>query len=299
MKAVADANVCFFGVPAMGSWKVRAQQVATASARWHSTGNLEPHDILTHDVFCAVKRPFRSRLRLLKAMGKTTVYDVVDCWAQPADGLRYPDLPSIREYFQRFFADLAVDGVIFPNRTMFEDFGGLVPNPTFLYHHFWPGLQPIEIRERAQVVGYQGASSYLGPWQAVIEAACARLGLRFVVNPEDLRSIDIGFAARGGVHASTMAHRYKSNVKLANFYGAGIPCLVNDSELSYRETDNGEVRFFATAQELVDRLAELVPYETRLRIHRSFLVARQDFTLEAIARGYEAYFARLTALREV
>ncbi len=59
------------------------------------------------------------------------------------------------------------------------------------------------------------------------------------------------------------------------------------------------MRFFATAQELVDRLAELVPYETRLRIHRSFLVARQDFTLEAIARGYEAYFARLTALREV
>src|SRR5204863_123794 len=128
------------------------------------------------------------------------------------------------------------------------------------YHHFWPGLEPIEVRERARVVGYQGEASYLGPWRDVVEAACRRLGLQFVVNPADLRTIDIGFAARGGVHASLLARRYKSNVKLANFYGAGIPCVVDDAEVSYHETDNGEVRFFATAREVEERLAELLPF---------------------------------------
>lgn len=283
----------------MGSWKVRAQQIATARVQWHAVGNLEPHDILTHEVFVAVKRPFRTRMRLLRAMGKTVLYDVVDCWAQPADGLRHPDLPSIRDYFTRFFADLPVDGVIFPNRQMYEDLHDLVPNATWIYHHFWPGMEPITIRERAEVVGYEGAPAYLGPWCDVVEAACKQLGLRFVVNPEDLRSIDIGFAARGGPHASMMAHRYKSNVKLANFYGAGIPCLVNDSEVSYHETDDGEVRFFATEQQLVERLAELRSFETRQRIQASFLRTREKYTLAAIADQYDAYLARLRSTREV
>ncbi|MBK8101486.1 MAG: hypothetical protein IPK26_30770 [Planctomycetes bacterium] len=291
-----ESNVCFFGVPAMGSWKVRADQIATMRARWHATGSLEPHDILTHDVFCAVKRPFRNRLRLLQAMGKLCVYDVVDCWQQPQDGLDHADAPAVRRFFEKFFADLPVDSVIFPNRTMHDDLGDLVPNPTFIYHHFWPGMEPIEVREQARIVGYQGAPNYLGEWRPIVERACRRLGLEFVVNPVDFRSIDIGFAARGGVHASLMSHRYKSNVKLANFYGAAMPCLVNDEELAYHETDNGEVRFYRTAEELEQRLAELVDHDTRLRIHQKFLTTRKEYTLEAIAGQYEAWFARLRRL---
>ena len=277
----------------MGSWQVRARQVASARTAWAAVGELDPQSIVRHDVFCAVKRPFRQRLRLLRAMGKRTVYDVVDCWAQPADGLANPDLPSIRRYFERYFADLPVDGVIFPNRTMREDLGDLVPNPTFLYHHYWPGLQPIEVRPQARVVGYQGEPHYLGPWRAAVESACREIGLEFVINPRDLRAIDIGFAARGGVHASLMAQRYKSNVKLANFFGAAIPCVVQSTEASYRECDNGEVRFFTTERELRERLAELVPVAVRQRVHESFLVARQAYSLDAIADQYMAYFAGL------
>ncbi len=292
-------KACFFGVPTMGSWKIRAGQVASARAEWHATGDLEPHDILHHDVFCAVKRPFRSRLRLLAAMGKTTVYDVVDCWTQPADGLRYRDLPAIRGWFREFVQDLPVHGVIFPTRTMREDLGDLVPHATTIYHHYWPGMLPIEVRERARLVGYQGEPEYLGPWREVIERICARHGLQFVVNPTDFRSLDIGLAARGGVHASTLAHRYKSNVKLANFYGAALPCVVNDSELAYKETDNGEVRFFATERELEDRIVELLPYETRLAVHRSFLAERHKYTLEAVAAQYTSYLHGLVAPRDL
>ncbi|MFN9755433.1 MAG: hypothetical protein ACK58X_03360 [Planctomycetota bacterium] len=290
-------RVCFFGSPAMGSWKVRAQQVATARPTWRATGNLEPADVVANDVFVAVKRPYRHRLRLLAARGRTTVYDVVDCWVQPDDGLLHPDLPSIRRFFERHFAGLAVDGVIFPNRAMCDDLGDLVPNPTWIPHHYWPGMAPIEVRERAAVVGYEGAASYLGPWRREVERACRRLGLRFVVNPPSLRDVDIGFAVRGGVHASLMAQRYKSNVKLANFYGAGIPCLVGADEVSYRETDNGEVRFFATPQELVARLDELRSFATRQRVHRSFLAVRGPYSLAAIADRYEAYLRQIAARR--
>src|SRR5262245_31819184 len=97
----------------MGSWKIRARQVASARASWHSAADFAPYDVLRHRVFCAVKRPFRSRLRLLRALGKITVYDVVDFWAQPADGLRYHDVPAIRAFCTEFLAGLHVDGVIF------------------------------------------------------------------------------------------------------------------------------------------------------------------------------------------
>lgn len=290
-------RTCFFGLSAMGSWKIRAQQVASARPGWTATAQLGPAQILGHDVFCAIKRPFRARLRLLHGLGKTVLYDVLDCWQQPRDGIENDDLDKVRRYFERHLDGLPVDGVIFPNRTMMEDLGDLVPNPVCIYHHFWPGMTPIEVRERARIVGYQGEAAYLGPWHSVLERTCRALGLRFVVNPRDLRRIDIGVAARGGDHASLMARRYKSNVKLANFYGAGIPCVVDAAEASYRETDNGEVRFFATAGELAARLEELLPHAVRLRVHESFLLARRQFTLHAIADRYEAYIREVLAAR--
>ena len=51
-----DLSTCFFGIPSMGSWKIRAKQVATARASWHSAGDFAPYDVLMHRVFCAVKR---------------------------------------------------------------------------------------------------------------------------------------------------------------------------------------------------------------------------------------------------
>ncbi len=281
----------------MGSWKIRAGQIAEARPTWSSAEKLTPETILDNEVFCAIKRPFRSRMRLLRGLGKVVLYDVLDCWQQPEDGLACTDMDKVLRWFEEWFADMAVDGVIFPNRTMMEDLGHLVPNPVCLYHHFWPGMEPIEIRREARVVGYQGEAEYLGPWRRVLERACERFGLEFVANPGDLRSLDIGIAARGGDHACLMSHRYKSNVKLANLYGAAIPCVVNSAEESYRETDNGEVRFFTTPEELEARLEELLPYDTRMHVHRSFLVARKDYTLESIADRYEHYIRGVVAQR--
>jgi hypothetical protein len=295
---LAACAVCFFGMPSMGSWKIRAEQVATARLGWTSVADLDASAVIRHEAFCAVKKSFASRLRLLRDLGKATFFDVVDCWAQPADGLRYVDLPAIRAFFRSFVEGMPLDGVIFPNRTMLEDLGDLVPNPVTIYHHYWPGLQPIAVRERARIVGYEGEPAYLGPWRAAIERICRRHGLRFVVNPRDLRSIDIGIAARGGVHASTMSRRYKSNVKLANFYGGGIPCVVEDQEASYHETDHGEVRFFNDERQLEDRIVELLPLPVRQRVHEHFVGVRERYSLPVIAAEYDAYFSRVLGRRD-
>lgn len=290
-------RACFLGHPLMGSWQIRAQQIASARPWWRCGTRLRPDDVLEHDVFCFVKRPEPTRMRMLRRLGKTVVFDALDCWKQPEDGLACDTMDRVRDWFRAWFAGLALDGVIFANRTMLEDLGDLVPNPVTIYHHFRPGLQPIEVRPRARVVGYEGEPSYLGEWHAIVVQECRNLGLEFVVNPPDFAALDIGFAARAGAHGSLMAHRYKSNVKLVNFIGAGLPCLVNDSDLAYRETGNEHVRYFANRAELAAGLAALLPYETRLAAHRSFLALRPQYTLEAIARHYEAYFARLRAQR--
>jgi hypothetical protein len=290
-------RACFFGSPETGSWQIRSRQLATARAQWSSREGLGPDDIEGNEVFCAVKRPYRARMRMLRALGRVVIYDALDCWRQPDDDARLDDLDKIRRHFADWFGELHADGVIFPDRAMLDDLGDLAPDPVCIYHHFWPGLAPIEVRPRARLVGYQGDPRYLGPWRARIDRACKRLGLRFVVNPDDLRSIDIGVAVRGGVHSSLLARRYKSNVKLANFYGAAIPCAVDAEGLSYRETADGEVRFFATGEELEARLAELLPHDTRMQAHRSFLRTREQFTLGAIADRYEAYFRGALARR--
>lgn len=236
-------------------------------------------------------------MRLLSALGKVVLFDALDCWRQPEDGVANDSLDKIRLWFEQFFRDLPVDGVIFANRTMAEDLRDLVPNPSFIYHHYRPTLRPVAVREQARVVGYEGEAAYLGPWRAIIESACRKRGLSFVVNPADFSDIDIGVAARGGEHASLMARRYKSNVKLANFYGAGIPCVVHSEDVSYRETDNGEVRFFASAAELEARLDELLPLATRRRVQETFLTSAQAFTLASVADRYERYIADLVAAR--
>ncbi len=286
-------RACFVGQPSMGSWRIRAQQLATMRPTWSSRVTLTPDDILDNDVFVFVKRLERSKMAMLRRLGKVVAYDVLDCWRQPEDGLACDSMAKIRAYFRDYFRDLPADGVIFPNRTMLEDLGDLVSRPITIYHHFWPGLEPIEVRERVAIVGYEGEASYLGEWRARIESACASIGARFVVNPTDLRSIDVGFSARSGAHGSLLSHRYKSNVKLANFVGACIPCLVHTSDLSYHETGNEHVRYFTDESEMRSALVALTDVATRRAAHASFRALREAFTIDAIASQYERWFATL------
>lgn len=293
----ARVSVCFLGDGVSGSWQMRARQIAAMRPHWTAKAakELTALDVQRHQVFCIVKRFDRAVAERLRAEGKAVVYDVVDPWRQPEDGERHPTLDMVIGYFTKVLRDLPVDGVIFPNDTMRHDLGHLVPRPVTIYHHHKPELRPIAVKRRAEVVGYEGVAEYLGPWRDVVESVCMRRGLRFVINPASLAHIDIGFAARGGRHGSLMASRYKSNVKLANFFAAGIPCVVHADEMSYRETDNGQVRFVRDRAELEAAVEQLLPYETRQAIHGSFVSHSARFRLPRIVAQYEAYFSQLVA----
>jgi hypothetical protein len=262
-----------------------------------ATKELRASDVGRFDLFCIVKRFDVAKAEWLRGQGKPVVYDVVDPWKQPDDGEAHGTLPEVVNFFRRMLTPMAVDGVIFPNATMRADLGDCVPCPTHIYHHHRVYQEPIIVCRQATRVGYEGREDYLGPWTETATRVCKRLGLEFVVNPKSLGAIDIGLAVRGGRNGTLMAKRYKSNVKLANLFAAGLPAAAHADEASYRETDDGHVQFFNDEASLERAIVELLPYERRLAIHKAFLAHSRRFRVEAIAEQYEAYFRQVIAAR--
>lgn len=295
----AGLRVCFLGDGISGSWQMRAAQIAETRPAWEAmaTKDLRAADVARFDLFCIVKRFDVAKAEWLRGQGKPVVYDVVDPWKQPEDGEAHATLPEVVNYFRRMLAPLAVDGVIFANATMRDDLGRFVPCATHLYHHHRLYQEPIIVCRQATRVGYEGREDYLGPWAETAARVCKRLGLEFVVNPKSLASLDIGLAVRGGRNGTLMAKRYKSNVKLANLFAAGLPAVAHADEASYRETDDGHVQFFNNEASLERAIVELLPYERRLAIHKAFLAHSRRFRVEAIAEQYEAYFHMVLASR--
>lgn len=294
----SPVRVCFTGGSKAGSWEMRGEQMAATRTNWAAKHDLSSEDEARFDAFVFVKHPNAKVMKKLRTAGKLVLYDVIDSWAQPADGLTHTSVSQARELFRRKWAGLSADVFIFANHTMFADLRPLVPGGTFLYHHYRPEYEPLKpLSEVARVVGYEGNSAYLGEWLPRLQAACDRLGLELRLNPADLRDVDIGFAARGGEHDSFLANRYKSNVKLANFYGAGIPCVVGAKEVSYHETDNGSVRFFADEAQLVAQLEALKDYETRKAVRESFLKVREAYSLPTICGRLESFIETAVSRR--
>lgn len=292
-------RVCFYGRAGTGSFEVRGRQVAAARPGWWSTAALSPDDLLDADVVVFVKRLEPRKQRLVRALGKRVVHDIVDDWRQPEDDLLVRDLAGARALFARRLGGLAADAVIYPSRAMAEDLGDLLPAGEVIDHHFRPGLAPAPLRERVEVVAYEGDPRFLGRWRDELAAACRRRGWRFVVNPPDLAQADIGVAVRGEPHAGYLSLRYKSNVKLANLIGAGVPALVQAGAAAYVGQAPGGVRAFSTPDELEAGLEALAPLDARRAARERLLAARERFTLEAVVARYEALLDRVLATAAV
>ena len=290
-----NLRVCFLGRPAAGSFQARAVQVAACREGWSAASAFGPELVLAHDLFVFVKWAAPRPMHLLRGLGKRVVFDLLDGWEQPADDRRVRDLGGARALYHARWGEVPADAVIYATRAMQEDLEALFPPGRVIYHHFRPGLEPVALRETPRLVGYEGEERYLGPWRGELERACRAVGLTFVVNPPDLRQVDLGVAARGGDHDGWLSRRYKSNVKLANLYGAGIPALVQAEAEAYRETACAGQPTFSTPAELRSALAALLPLPARRRLQEAQLAARPSFALPRIAAEYEALFAQLTS----
>lgn len=290
----SPVRVCFTGNNRAGSWEIRGRQIAATRSTWHAAQHIEKSDIDRFDLFCFVKRPQPEVMARVREAGKPIVLDVIDSWAQPDDGLKHTDLASARRLFAAQWQALPpIDAFIFPNRTMQRDLAPLVRSSIVIYHHYWPDIGRNPVRPDAATVGYEGNVGYLGEWHAIVADICRHKGMQFVTNPDSLTAIDIGFAARGGSHASFLAHRYKSNVKLANCYGSGTPCAMSHRDWAAHETDCGDVRFFATAAQLERQIEALRGHDLRLRIHEAFRRAATPFHIDRIADTFEQFFVGL------
>lgn len=283
-------RVCFTGKNKAGSWQIRGEQIAAGRTNWETLQPLRKTDLKRFDLVCIVKKPERDALEALRAADVPFVYDIVDSWLQPDDGLVCGTPAAARELFRKKWESIGADSYIFPNRMMRTHMGGLVPHSITIYHHHWPMIRPVSIRPKVATVAYEGNATYLGHWSTTMRALCDRKGIRFEVNPEDWERVDIGLAARGGEHDSFLSNMYKSNVKLANFYGRGLPCLVSAKEASYHETDNGYVRFFSDERTLERQLDALMPFEERSEVHKAFIETSKAFHPSVICDIYDDYF---------
>jgi len=293
-KTVRPARVLFVGKSRKaGSWAMRGEQIASMRSHWSSSFAASPADLLKCDIVCFVKHVDRSVYSLARKMKKICVYDVIDSWPQPDAYSLYQNRSQAVLFFTQKWKIYNWDAMIFANRHMHFHLGHLAPESIAIYHHYRPGIQINPIRQVVKRIGYEGNENYLGLWKTRLEQICREKKWEWVVNPRQLADLDIGIAVREGQHDGFLANAYKSNVKLANLYGSGTPCILGSAEVSYHETDCGTVPFFATEKDLRERLSDLESYDKRIALQNDFLKVRQSFSLESIAEIYEAFFAQL------
>lgn len=251
-----------------GSWKIRGEQMGRALG-----ATVKPlatvHDLRACDVVVVVKRTPAQLVAALRASGKPWVFDVVDCYPQPASSAwsRQQAIQWVRDHI----AALNPSGVIWPNQRMADDCTMDLPG-IVLYHHHRPGIAQNPIRERVEVVGYEGEPNYLEEWLPVLQSECARRGWRFEANPNQLADLDIVVALRGGRWDGYASRHWKSNVKLANAHGSGT-AFVGQPESGYLETAAGGERWANNPAHIAAAFDSLAPLSARLAVRRTFLAA--------------------------
>lgn len=269
-------KVAFIAARESGAVEMRAKQIASQRENWVYSD--QPTDA---DLHVIVKWPGDWEIET------PVIYDCCDFWKQPQESVFYTSETSAKNLWKQVREAVNPDSVIFSNRRMFDILGE--KNDTFIYHHHDPRLTPNEVRKIPTVVGYMGNPNYLGEWGPTITKAAQMLGMTFKVNPNP-REIDIGISMRGTLYRNYLEKTFKSNVKLANWYALGIPCLMWP-EWSVIETAIDPVRLFEDVDSMGEQMAELVDYDLRKSISERFVLESKTYHLDTIANQYEKYIA--------
>lgn len=239
-----------------GSWSIRALQLGEAiGAKVQPLATLQ--DCKNADLIIVVKRTPAQLMENIYKSGKPWVFDIVDGWPQPCS---WGSQDSIR-WLQTRIITLNPKAVVYGTSRMLWDaeFDGI-----YLPHHAWSKYQPIEVREKVSIVGYEGSLMHLGHWFNVIQTACNRRGWKFQVNG-DMSKADIGIALRDG--GGYPAKYWKPGTKLANLHALGLPAICS-IEAGYSAIASG-FEMWVEEDKYIDRaFDQLEPYETRLEINQ-------------------------------
>jgi hypothetical protein len=266
-----------------GSFAMRGLQLgAVMGAR--VTTQPEAHDWRWADVVVLIKHAARAWAHETAHLSVPVIWDVLDFWRQPEDNDRA--VTDLVLQLREIQAAAGVDRLIGATQAMAQHIGGV-----YVTHHCRTGLTPTAPRQSAAVVGYDGQKKYLGSWLPALQAACAELGLTFVVNPEDLSTVDALVSFRDGRWDGDVCREWKSGVKHVNAIVAGRPMLCQWSS-AYAELEP-EGAVVATQSGLVEGLRRVASREVREAAYQRGLNVAQGFTVQAVAGRYRTLLGEL------
>jgi hypothetical protein len=226
-----------------------------------------------YDIIIGVKRVPDA---LAQAWRGRLVWDIVDAFPQP-HGNHWSEA-ECKTWLSKEVRRLSPIAIIAATRKMAEDCALFGVPVLWLPHHYRPGIKINPIRERIEVIGYEGGLAYIERWRSSIDRECNRIGARFVVNPQNLADLDVVLALRG--ETGYAPRNWKSNVKLSNAHGSGTP-WIGGREAGYLEMATGSEQWADTPQELRDSIDSIAEHSKRQEIGRRFLESR--ISLEQVA----------------
>ncbi len=264
-----------------GSFTIRARQLGEAIGARVKTA-VNDGDLRWADVVVLIKKAGAAFAAQVRKAGRPIVWDALDCWAQPA--LNHLGETAALAFIKSQQKAIRPVLTIGATEAMAASCGGV-----YLPHHSWAGLHPTPAREHVQVVAYEGNAVYLGQWRRAVEAACARRGWRFLVNPPDLRAVDLLVAFRDGPWDGWICREWKSGVKAVNAIAAGRP-LISQYSAATRELqpEGSIVEQLSDLDAAFDWWTDLEPRQTV--VDRALDIA-PHYTLEAVAQRYAAILA--------
>lgn len=224
----AAVNLLMVGGGKGGSWAIRGHQLGAALGA-RVTSDPQPSDWAWADVIVLVKRAIGLFGVAAQQTGKPIVWDALDFWMQPTQNGVDPTHAKRLAEMATVYAWPAL--TIGATHAMAHALSG-----EYLPHHAWPGLTPAPARRHVSVVGYQGNAAYLGRWAGWLSDACRVRGWRFVVNPDDVRDVDILTSFRDGPWDGWICRQWKSGVKLVNAMVAGRP-VIGQGSAAWLELD--------------------------------------------------------------
>lgn len=263
-----------------GSFLVRGEQLGRAIGA--AVVRDAPLDELQKaDVVVVVKKAKPLLAERLRHCRQPVVWDALDFFGQAEQAPKAALIQQARAMAE----ELGAKHVIGATWQMAQDLG----SPYWLPHHGWErGRAPL--RDRVLTVAYEGCEVYLSDKRAWIEEACAKIGAKFVVNPESYLSADVVVALRGLPYDSYASRCWKSGIKLSNAQVAGIP-FVGARECGYIEQSTGAELWADQSGEIEFALDLLQhPGERRWRAEKMVSSAPR---LPAIAAAYKRILERV------